>query len=617
MADPQTPVSSGSAVQIISVSAEGDAIQLHESALLSALENIPDNMPVSVISVVGSFRTGKSFFLDILIRAFAHIELHGLSSDDVLADGESDWLNQGKLAGVAKDAEGAPAATDEVVEEGGAARWEGGFGWRPGVERCTTGIWLWDHAFQLPIGPGGSKVAVLLMDTQGMWDSHTSQMLTACIFGLSTLLSSLQIYNVLHQPQHDQLQHLAVFSEYGRLAYEGEREGASEPAAAARPGTADPAAGPQQPFQRLLVLIRDASNFCKVESLARAKTFADAIAEKMFTDGTQEDVQAVQSAIRECYQHLHAWPLPRPGDDVVEDDEYDGSMAAVRPAFKRLVEQLVWCMCERWLEPKQIAGHPLNATQLARYIATYVQIFQAREGMPAAKSLLAATADVNNRNAMEQGLAEYDASMANAMADGFVVESELAAAHAAAFEAAMETFAELAKFGPRGEAARVAEQLQAVILTRWERHKAYNEERNPYRHAEIYVLGVAIAVVSYVMSTVLSMTCSSWSSTCDAGSRFFSFMIALTVLGVLAFAVATKNPLVAQGMMFGRMMMKLATTTAKTVGQAAMSEAHARGGNTTAAATGEPAADRAPRLGPGASRLFASGSRRRVAAAEE
>lgn len=52
--------------------------------------------------------------------------------------------------------------------------------------------------------------------SQGMFDSSTSQMLTACIFGLSTLISSYQIYNVGERVQEDNLQHLALFSEYGR-----------------------------------------------------------------------------------------------------------------------------------------------------------------------------------------------------------------------------------------------------------------------------------------------------------------------------------------------------------------------------------------------------------------
>ena len=51
-----------------------------------------------------------------------------------------------------------------------------------------------------------------------MFDNETSMSLTAQIFGLSTFVSSYQIYNVDKRLQEDNLQHLALFSEYGRLA---------------------------------------------------------------------------------------------------------------------------------------------------------------------------------------------------------------------------------------------------------------------------------------------------------------------------------------------------------------------------------------------------------------
>ena len=56
-----------------------------------------------------------------------------------------------------------------------------------------------------------------------MFDSTLGQMLTASIFGLSTLISSYQIYNVDKQIQEDNLQHLALFTEYGRVALGEER----------------------------------------------------------------------------------------------------------------------------------------------------------------------------------------------------------------------------------------------------------------------------------------------------------------------------------------------------------------------------------------------------------
>lgn len=91
------------------------------------------------------------------------------------------------------------------------------FGWRGGQDRQTTGIWMWSEPI-LRSTASGEPLAVLLMDTQGMFDNETTMTLTAQIFGLSTLVASFQIYNVDKRIQEDNLQHLALFSEYGRMS---------------------------------------------------------------------------------------------------------------------------------------------------------------------------------------------------------------------------------------------------------------------------------------------------------------------------------------------------------------------------------------------------------------
>lgn len=72
-----------------------------------------------------------------------------------------------------------------VQEEGSSLR---SFEWRGGVERMTTGIWMWSEPFVRKT-EGGKEVAVLVVDTQGMFDNETSMGLTACIFAVSTLVS--------------------------------------------------------------------------------------------------------------------------------------------------------------------------------------------------------------------------------------------------------------------------------------------------------------------------------------------------------------------------------------------------------------------------------------------
>ncbi|MED6256418.1 putative RING-H2 finger protein [Ataeniobius toweri] len=110
-----------------------------------------------------------------------------------------------------------------------------GFKWRGGCERETTGIQVWSDVFVVE-KPDGSKVAVLLVDTQGAFDSQSTLKDSATVFALSTMTSSVQVYNLSHNIQEDDLQHLQLFTEYGRLAME-ETE--------------------SKPFQSLMFLIRD------------------------------------------------------------------------------------------------------------------------------------------------------------------------------------------------------------------------------------------------------------------------------------------------------------------------------------------------------------------------
>jgi hypothetical protein len=86
------------------------------------------------------------------------------------------------------------------------------FAWRGGQERQTTGIWMWSEPFLRTPKGSSEQVAVLLMDTQGMFDNETSMSLTAQIFGLSTFVSSFQVILILPSVSH--LSYHFVFSNY-------------------------------------------------------------------------------------------------------------------------------------------------------------------------------------------------------------------------------------------------------------------------------------------------------------------------------------------------------------------------------------------------------------------
>ena len=109
-----------------------------------------------------------------------------------------------------------------------------GFDWRGGAGRHTTGMLMWSEplVLSMPNGeevrhhrssllspaPRSFQIAVLLMDTQGTFDSSSTVFENVFIFALTLLVSSVTVYNIMHNLQEDNLQHLSFFAEYGVLA---------------------------------------------------------------------------------------------------------------------------------------------------------------------------------------------------------------------------------------------------------------------------------------------------------------------------------------------------------------------------------------------------------------
>ncbi len=225
-----------------------DEFRLDKSALASILSKVPAGMKVSIVSVVGAFRTGKSFLLTLFLRYLKNSkrEEPPTSLEWLYRDGSS--IQEGNknkeslsaastINGSASDHNSSSASSQPNTNENISAENKetssastststsadissniASFAWRGGQERMTTGIWMWSEPFIQYSDAVGADVAVLLMDTQGMFDNESTMTLTAQIFGISTLVSSYQIYNVQNSIGEDKLQHLALFSEYGRLA---------------------------------------------------------------------------------------------------------------------------------------------------------------------------------------------------------------------------------------------------------------------------------------------------------------------------------------------------------------------------------------------------------------
>ena len=68
---------------------------------------------------------------------------------------------------------------------------------------------MWSKVFPMKT-PSGKEVAVILMDTQGAFDSSSTVRDCATIFALSAMMSSVLVYNLTANIQEDDLQHLEL-----------------------------------------------------------------------------------------------------------------------------------------------------------------------------------------------------------------------------------------------------------------------------------------------------------------------------------------------------------------------------------------------------------------------
>lgn len=241
-----------------------------------------------------------------------------------------------------------------------------GFSWRGGSERDTTGILMWSDIF-LHDQPNGEKVAIILLDTQGTFDSQSTVRDCATVFALSTMLSSVQIFNISQNIQEDDLQHLQLFTEYGRLAL---------------------ADSGMKPFQRLQFLVRDWSFPYEAEYGAVG---GQKLLERRLevSERQHPELQSLRRHITSCFTEIGCFLMPHPGLTVATNPTFDGRLASIEPVFKQSLRSLVpMLLAPESLIVKSINGQKVRARDMIQYFKSYMAIYKGSE-LPEPKSMLA------------------------------------------------------------------------------------------------------------------------------------------------------------------------------------------------------------------------------------
>ncbi|KAH6923438.1 hypothetical protein HPB50_001077 [Hyalomma asiaticum] len=392
------------AAQILRFKEDG-SLELDEDRLRGILlrDHVKEK-PVVVVSIAGAYRKGKSFLLNFFLRYMRK-------------RCQDDWMGD----------QSAPLK---------------GFSWRGGSKRDTTGILLWDEVFLVPTSDG-QEAAVLLMDTQGTFDTESSVREWTTIFALSTLMSSVQVYNLSKNIQGDDIENLQLFAEYGRMAQQ---------------------LTGRELAQKLLFLVRDWSY--PYEASYGAGGGELVLRRLLPSDDKQcEQNMPLRKHLRSCFSEIACFLMPHPGLKVATQQSFDGRLSDIEPHFIAHLKDLVQLVLGRdHLLVKKINGQAISCQEFVTYLKAYVGVFGGGQ-LPQPKSVLEATLEATNLAAKDKARSHYMNAMYSFRSShpGRIHRSELEAYHARLRAEAIDLFQRMPKMGDEECARRYMAILESEI----------------------------------------------------------------------------------------------------------------------------------------------------------
>ncbi|XP_076805691.1 atlastin-2-like isoform X2 [Clavelina lepadiformis] len=350
------------ALQIISPKEGEDGYHINEAALCKIF-NHPDviHTPVMIVSIAGAMREGKSFLLSLLIL---YLE-SGMSPD---------WTTKG----------------DQPLKRH--------FRWTTGFDRETLGIYMWSKPYVVSKSDK-SKVAILLMDTQGAFDKQ-GKTRSSDIIAFSTLLSSIQIYNIQNQVNENDLEPLSVFT---GCAAELVKSNVSN------------AGKSQPPFQTIMFVIRDWQVSSKLK--AGLKGGSDYIKKEVFhvKKSDKVDVISVRHNIKQAFEKIRCCLFPSPGTiicgHVCDSPEMNATMKDISPSFKTTLAEFAYALFKPEDSAiKMVNGQKLTGRKLFNFLSQYHRLFCVGN-FSKPVTILEANAVADAQNVLQVLLASYNKLM--------------------------------------------------------------------------------------------------------------------------------------------------------------------------------------------------------------
>ncbi|XP_031633163.1 atlastin-like [Contarinia nasturtii] len=409
----------GFPIQIVLPNQIDETFQFEKKPLEQLLnsDDIKDHQIV-VVSIAGALRMGKSFLLNFFLKyLYAKYKRNNVE----------DWIGENKDC-------------DQF-----------GFKWRGGQNPETNGLWIWSEIFTHE--NNGVKIAIILLDTQGIFDDTSGMKTCTTIFALSTLISSVQCYNIMRSIKEDDLQHLELFTEYGRLLLESSDE---------------------TPFQKLIFIVRDWPYACETDF-----GWNNEVIDKKLANSRERtaEMNSLRKRIRSNFDEIKAFLLPYPGGEVAESDKFDGSLQQIKKNFITNVKELVPdILAPKNLVVKKINGQPIRAGKLVHLLETYINVFNSNK-LPEPRTVYMATVAYTNTELCRDCMAFYENAIQKQIKEWstFIEVTKLDEFHKDAKSNALKMFDGAMKMGDRNTVSYFKDTLKEEIKKRFKEIKYENE----------------------------------------------------------------------------------------------------------------------------------------------
>ena len=268
---------------------ERENLILNEKLLQSITnKNNCDKIPVAVISIIGPQRSGKSFLLNFILQYFQQQQLEPPLDDNI------------KLT---------PSWMKDLSPESG-------FHFAAGLEPDTKGIFLWSEPI-ITKDKDGNKVALLIMDAQGLYDKNTSSVGNKLLCSVVSLLSSIVILNIKGHIDEKYLESFGQMLDFAREIMSKEDK---------------------NPFQEMIFTIRD---FQLEDDMVGWEGGKEVLENFLFeSDEQMEENVDNRTKFMQCYPHAGCFLFPYPGENVTSHF-YRGSLESIKEDFRERVSEFV------------------------------------------------------------------------------------------------------------------------------------------------------------------------------------------------------------------------------------------------------------------------------------